>query len=154
MSYESTVYRILSNVVVELKIEASVDEELVIGSIGTNDEYSFYHSLETYGLQKESHSIIRKLLKNDIIKTSPSIWEYSTQPFNLIPEKITAIDNLLFLFPKNSIKVTFKIRLFSDNLLQPIENLCSINFKVNKKQFNEAEIEDAVNNMEDFDFPF
>ncbi len=147
--------RILSNVIADLKIKSSIDDKLNIRTVDTNEDFSFYHVINSYDLPKESVAVIRKLFYKNINKVTPKLWEYSTKPFLLIPGKVGIIDSILFLFPQTSMKIEFDVTIFSDNLLQPIEMNCNMSIKVLSRAAREDEITEIIDQMNEFDdLPF
>lgn len=155
LGLENNTNRTLSNVLAELKIISSKEEALVIQSIGSNDENDLFHNLGQLDISKENQTNILKLFKNNITQTSSKVWEFNTKALSLLPNKIQIIDTVIILYPKESLTIDFNINLFSENILQPIENTCSMSIKVSKRGITTEEISDIISKTPDDDeLPF
>lgn len=143
--------RIFGNVIVELTISASIDDGILIEDTFTFDG-SFWGTLRFQYSEEEAN--IRKLFKNTLTKTSSNIWEFSYKPFSLLPSKTKALESLLVIHPKNTMSLTFKINLFSENILQPIERSCILNIDVREKTLTIAELEQLVEQLPEEEMPF
>ncbi len=138
-----------------MKIISSKEEALVIQSIGSNDENDLFHNLGQLDISKENQTNILKLFKNNITQTSSKVWEFNTKALSLLPNKIQIIDTVIILYPKESLTIDFNINLFSENILQPIENTCSMSIKVSKRGITTEEISDIISKTPDDDeLPF
>ncbi|MFH6971779.1 hypothetical protein [Flavobacterium petrolei] len=155
LGLENNTNRTLSNVLAELKIISSIEESLVIHSTGSNDENDLFHNLGQLDISKENQTNILKLFKNNITQTSSKVWEFNTKPLSLLPNKAKIIDTVIILYPKETLTIDFHINLFSENVLQPIENTCSLAIKVTKREITEEEISDIIaKTSDDDDLPF
>jgi hypothetical protein len=155
LGLENNTNRTLSNVLAELKIISSIEESLVIHSTVSNDENDLFHNLGQLDISKENQTNILKLFKNNITQTSSKVWEFNTKPLALLPNKAKIIDTVIILYPKETLTIDFDINLFSENILQPIENTCSLAIKVTKREITEEEISDIIaKTSDDDDLPF
>lgn len=146
--------RIFGNVNVELTVKSSKEKSLNIESFNTSDDNSLDYSLNEF-LTYETQNNIRKLFNKSHTKTSESAWELQSNSITLIPEKEVVIEPLIILFPRDSIKVSFNIRVFSENILQTIVSNCEIEIKYKEREITEDEITDIISKLPDDDeLPF
>ena len=155
LGIENNFDRILGNVIAELKLKCSKDDSLSIESIGASENSSLYNSLDEFDLTKENETNIRKLFKDNLIQTSSNIWEFSSRPFTLLPQKIKVLDSVILLYPKDNIEITFHVNIFSENILQPIEQSCDLIIKIKKRKLTKTEITEIIKATPDEDdLPF
>lgn len=147
--------RILGNVIAELKLKSSKEDSLVIQSISSSEESNIYHRLDDLDLTKESETNIRKLFRSNLTQTSSSVWEFSSKPFTLLPNKLKVLDSLILLYPKDSIKIDFNVKLFSENVLQTVESNCELKINLRIRELSKDEITEIISRIpEDDDLPF
>lgn len=156
LGLENNINRILGNVIAELKLKCSLKDSLFIQNIGTSEENNLINRLDEFDLSKENESDIRKLFKNNLTQTSSNIWEFSSKPFTLLPNKMKVIDSVIILYPKDSMKIEFIINIFSENILQPIESSCEIKINLKKRELTKEEINEIIEKLpsEEDDLPF
>ncbi|WP_318311879.1 hypothetical protein [Flagellimonas crocea] len=149
--------RIFGNVNIVLKMKASKADVLNLENLNSYESMSIpYYQIE-YLMREENQNEIRKLFDNNYVQTSGTTWEFNIKPFTLLPDKIKVLDNLMFLFPKDSITLEFTITMFSDNILQPIESSCELKFNFKERDITQKEIEEVIEKSieeEDDDLPF
>jgi hypothetical protein len=146
--------RIFGNVIVELKVNSSMDNALVIQTIGSNGSSNVYGRLDEYNLTKENEEQIRRLFKENLTQTSSNVWEFSSKPFTLLPNKVKVMDIVLLLYPKATTNVEFGINLFSENILQLIESSCVLIINTKKRELTDEEINEIIEKTPDDDLPF
>jgi len=155
LGLENNVNRILGNVIAELKIKSSIENSLVIQSIGSSENDNIYNRLDDYDLSKENETNIRKLFKNNLTQISSDTWEFSPKPFTLLPNKMKVLESIMILYPKDSINIVFNINVFSENILQPIESNCELKIKLKTRKLTKEELTEIIEKLpEEDDVPF
>lgn len=155
LGLENNFNRILGNVIAELKLKSSKEDSLVIQSVSSSEESNIYHRLDELDLSKESETNIRKLFKNNLTQISSNVWEFSSKPFTLLPNKVKVLDSLILLYPKDSIKIDFNVKLFSENVLQTIDSNCELKINLKSRDLTKDEITEIIEKIpEDDDLPF
>ncbi len=148
--------RIFGNVIVELAINSSIGgDELIIQNMSA-ERGGIHRRSYNSDLPLETELQIRRLFKDTLTKTSSNVWEFSSQQFSLLPNKIKVLETVLLLYPKTSMNVKFKINLFSENILQQIELHCQMDIEVTKRQITKEELEEIIRTLPDSfdDLPF
>lgn len=137
-------HRIIGNILSELRINSSIENNLSIRSIGTMDDGHIYGMLDEYDLTRENVEVIRKLFKDSLIQTSDKIWEYSSKPFTLLPNKTKVLEPVIILYPKESQNIQFSFIMFSENILQSIESKCELEIICKTRELTDKEIEEII----------
>ena len=154
LGVKNNINRTFGNVNVELSLKSSKENSLNIESFNTSEENSLDYNLNEL-VPYESQSRIRKLFNKSHAKTSAKTWEFQSKPFIMIPDKEVVIEPLILLFPKDSMKIDFNIRLYSENILQTIEANCYLEIKYKERQITNEEISEIITKLpEDDDLPF
>lgn len=154
LGLQNNVSRVLGNVNIELKLKSSKENLLNVESFNNHEDVNIGYRLDEF-VNKEEESKILKLFNNEHVQTSSDSWEFRVKPFTLLPNKMKIIESLILLFPKDSMKITFSLKMFSDNILQAIENSCEINVKYKSRFITEEEIYEIIDKLpEEDDFPF
>lgn len=140
--------RIFSDLMVELKIDCSIEKALVIQPVGSTNESNVYGKIDELDLTDENEESIRKIFRKNLTQTSDNIWEFTPKPFTLLPNKTMVLDMVLLLYPKVSQKVNFSIKIFSDNILQIIESSCEMNINVEKREITDEELTAVIKSLD------
>ncbi|WES95742.1 hypothetical protein P2W68_12825 [Chryseobacterium arthrosphaerae] len=145
--------RILNNSVVHLKITSSNDN-LHISSFIPSKNIDNRNSFYQYDLNRENIDSIGKIFNTNLNRLSKNIWEYNTKPFPLLTNKLNYIDLVSLIYPLGKVNIDFTLTLYSDNLLQPIEEKCSINIDYSEREITKEEINETIDNIPDYEYPF
>lgn len=147
--------RVLVNTVIDLKIKASANSSLHINTIGASEKNEIIAGLYDANLTQENVMNVRKLYSNNLNKLSENMWELSFKPFSFLPNKTKPLDNILLLFAKSDTNIEFNITIFSESILQTMEESCSMKIITRKKLLTDDEIKEIFEKAPDpDDLPF
>ncbi len=145
---------IYTNTNVELKIETNVEKSMGIRIIGSNDNSNFDLNFRYSDLTDKNINKIRNLFLDGVSKTTEKKWDIPTESFSMLPNKLRLLKPIILLFPRKSVIVTFIIKLFSENILNPIEESCTLKINYHSRKLTKEEIQGIVENLSDEDLPF
>lgn len=153
LGIENLTNRIINNSVAQLKINSNKKGIKVI-SFTPSENFNTRETFYEYDLNNDSLALISKIFNKNLIKISPNSWEYNTKPFPLLTNKLNAIDLVCLIYPLEDLTIDFSLTLYSDNLLQPIDEKCTFKIDYSEREISKEEINEVIDRIPDFDFPF
>lgn len=155
LGVKNNLSRVLNNVNTELRLKSSISDSLAIQTFKTNDESALDTFQLDYYLSSEVKRNMRKIFSENYTQISDKSWEFDLKPFNLLPNKIKIVESLILLYPLKSQELEFKIVVFSDNILKPIEAISSININLIKREITASEVTEVIDKIPEYDdLPF